>query len=293
MNTTNLRFKSNRFIDIEERLHSELDPTLTRPEVHSMVLLMCREWMGWSTADYLLHRREPVNQSVMLRFHHAMDGLKRHQPVQHIIGYVDFCGCRLKVGPEVLIPRPETAEMVEALGSLLGTDFKAGRILDLCTGSGCIAIALKRRWPEAKVMAVDISSQALAMARFNADYNGVDVQFEQCDILNTNAGKDWGRFDLIISNPPYVRQSEKAAMNRNVLDYEPVEALFVPDDDPLLFYRAIGSLVQRHLTSRGLLVLEINEALVTETSELLRGFGFETEVRMDFRGRCRVIVAKN
>jgi release factor glutamine methyltransferase len=165
-------------------------------------------------------------------------------------------------------------------------------ILDLCTGSGCIAIALKKAFPQACVTAVDVSEKALAVARCNAEANGTDITFIQADILDPkNIESQYSTFDLIVSNPPYVRDSERTQIAANVLDYDPALALFVPDDDPLRFHRAIADIASRSLAPDGLLAVEINEALADETCTLLRGRGFDPITNTDFRNRPRWITA--
>ena len=189
----------------------------------------------------------------------------------------------------MLIPRPETAEMVENLIALRGA-VPAQSVLDLCTGSGCIAIALASNLPQSRVTAVDISAAALALAEHNAAVNGVAVTF-LCDDVLAGAKQVGGRYDLIVSNPPYVRESERQAMSRNVLDYEPSLALFVPDDDALCFYSAIASVALRCLSPDGLLAVEINEALADETCALFLKQGLVPVVHSDYRGRARWITA--
>ena len=163
-------------------------------------------------------------------------------------------------------------------------------MLDLCTGSGCIAIALKRAFPGAEVTAVDVSPAALEMARENAGSNCVEVRFLQADVLNGFDGLS-GSYGLIVSNPPYVRDCERTQMQRNVLDYDPALALFVPDNDPLRFYKAIANIAKEHLATDGLLVVEINEALADETAALFRTQGLQPQVHDDFRGKHRWIAA--
>ena len=166
------------------------------------------------------------------------------------------------------------------------------RVLDLCTGSGCIAIAVAKHWREAEVTAVDVSSEALAKARQNADSNNVEVRFVQKDLLEEREYRDFELYDLIISNPPYVKESERREMSRNVLDWEPERALFVSDSDPLLFYRAIAKIAETHLSADGLMVLEINEKLGEAMVRLLTERGFDATIYNDFRGRQRSVMAK-
>ena len=283
MNTDNLRFRSNRMRDIVALFHSELDPLYGAPEVASFVEMLCEAWLGWDRVQLLVNKESTINQSDLLRFHWALEDLRRHRPIQHIIGYTDFCGCRIEVNSNVLIPRPETDEMVRWI--IAQGCYR--HVLDLCTGSGCIAIALKRAWPEAQVTAVDLSEEALAVARRNAERNGTDVNFLKADILALELSIFNSQFSIIVSNPPYVRTSERAGMQRNVLDYDPALALFVPDDDPLRFYRAIGRLASKSLADNGLLVVEINEALGEATCRELQQWGFSTVLHTDFRGKAR------
>ena len=291
MNTRNLRFKSNRVRDIISLFHEELDGLYGTGEVGVFLDMLFEAFLGWDKVRLLTSREQTIDQSDLLRFHWALEDLKQYRPIQHIIGYTDFCGCRIAVSPDVLIPRPETEEMVNSL--TLGPSPKGewSRILDLCTGSGCIAIALKKAFPNAEVTAVDISEKALALARRNAQNNATEVNFVQADVLTLAINPQLSTFNLIVSNPPYVRECEKEGMQRNVLDYDPALALFVPDDDPLRFYKAIANIAKEHLTADGLLMVEINESLADETCALLRGQGFFPTLHTDFRGKSRFISA--
>lgn len=289
MNTRNLRFRSNRVRDILALYHEELDGMYGSGEVSAFGEMLFEAFIGWDRVRLLTSREQTVDQSDLLRFHWALEDLKRHRPIQHIIGHVDFCGCRIAVSPDVLIPRPETEEMVEwIVGS---GQWTVGSILDLCTGSGCIAISLKKAFPQAEVTAVDVSSKALAIARQNAENNGVEVHFVQADILQTHYPLPTTHYPLIVSNPPYVMEKERAQMQPNVLDYDPALALFVPDDDPLRFYKAIAAIAKEYLAADGLLVVEINEALADETCAVFKAQGFAPKVNEDFRGKHRWIAA--
>ena len=292
MNTRNLRFRSNKVKDILTLFHEELDPLYDSGEVGMFIDMLFEAFLGWDKVRLLVGKEQTIDQSDLLRFHWALEDLKRQRPIQHIIGHTDFCGCRIAVSPDVLIPRPETEEMVNSLTPGPSPWGEGSKMLDLCTGSGCIAIALKKAFPQAEVTAVDISDSALGIARQNAQNNGVDVSFVQADVLSPDFNFRFSIFDLIISNPPYVRESERAGMQRNVLDYDPALALFVPDDDPLRFYRALGDMAQQCLAPDGLLVVEINEALADETCDLLKGRGLCPTVHTDFRGRPRWISAQ-
>ena len=293
-NTTHMHIPSNRVRDIERYIRTELDELYPEGELRMFTQMLFEAYMGWSTAQLLLHRDDTINQSDLLKFHWAVEDLKQYRPIQHIIGYTDFCDCRIAVSPDVLIPRPETEEIVLRATELLndsGANVQEGNFLDLCTGSGCIAIALAKQFPKARVYAVDISTKALDLAQKNAERNHVAVEFVQSDILQETIALPCPTFDLIISNPPYIQEKERCNMERNVLEYEPSLALFVPDKDPLKFYRAIGLYALQHLTCKGLLILEINEHLGSATCQLLQSIGFVTQLLQDFRGKDRSIIA--
>ncbi len=290
MNTRNLRFRSNRVHDIISLYHEELDGMYGRGEVSVFCEMLFEGFLGWDKVRLLTSKEETIDQSDLLRFHWALEDLKQYRPIQHIIGYTDFCGCRIAVSPDVLIPRPETEEIVQWIISTFNIQHSTFNILDLCTGSGCIAIALKKAFPQAEVTAVDISDKALSVALQNAQNNGVEVRFMERDVLNGVDGLS-GSYGLIVSNPPYVRDSERAQMAANVLDYDPALALFVPDDDPLRFYHAIADIARRQLAKEGMLVVEINEALADETCTVLSHRGLCPTVHTDFRGKPRWIAA--
>lgn len=288
MNTTNLHIPSNKACDIERYMLAELASLYPEAEIRQFARMLFAAFEGWDTTQYLLHRNGTINQSVLLKFHWAVEDLKKFRPIQHIIGHTDFCDCRITVNGNVLIPRPETEEITNKIIQLHSIAPKS--ILDICTGSGCIAIALAKKFPSAEVHAADISSDALILAKSNAEQNQTNVHFLHCDIL-TEAPFCTHTFDLIVSNPPYIRRSESAQMHSNVLDYEPHLALFVEDNDPLVFYRRIGEIAQTALAPNGRLVMEINETLGNETCQLLETQGYKTELHQDFRGKDRMVIA--
>ena len=290
MNTRNLRFRSNRVRDIIALFHEELDALYSSGEVDAFIEILFEEYLGWDRVKLLLNREMSIDQSDLLRFHWALEDLNKYRPIQHIVGHTDFCGCRISVSPDVLVPRPETEEIVNWVVNQFSTLNSQLSILDLCTGSGCIAIALKRAFPQAEVTAVDLSDKALVIARQNADNNNVAINFVHGDVLDPQFKIQNSKFNIIISNPPYVMEKERSLMRRNVLDYDPAMALFVPDDDPLRFYRAIATIARQNLTPDDQLVVEINEALADETCAVLEGFNIK--VHNDFRGRPRWISAK-
>ncbi len=232
----------------------------------------------------------PVSESDMLAFRHIVKRLQREEPIQYITGQTFFYGLTIKTIPAVLIPRPETEELVEWI---VETYRKAGeepqRILDLGTGSGCIALALKKAFGRAAVTGTDISEEALKIASENAKLNRLSVHFEQddmCDIPQKNQ-----RFDLLVSNPPYVLHSERKRMSRNVLNHEPHTALFVDDGDPLKYYRCALLYAEKVLTPGGRVFFEINERMENEMAKLIKSHPkfWDLRVKYDIRGVPRMI----
>lgn len=212
------------------------------------------------------------------------------RPVQYILGYADFCGMQLEVNPAVLIPRPETEELVEWVGS---ESAEGARILDVGTGSGAIAISLARSLKGSRVWALDISAEALSVARRNSQLYAPNVEFVQGDALADFSGVVAESLDVVVSNPPYIPLSDKVLMRPNVVEYEPQLALFVSDDDPLIFYRSIARTARKMLREGGKLYYEIYEALADEMELMLRSEGYKSiRLREDFRGKPRMICAE-
>ncbi len=215
--------------------------------------------------------------------------LQRHEPIQYVLGEAEFCGRKFEVNASVLIPRPETEELV-AWATEAPPAPEGGAILDIGTGSGCIAVTLAKQFPLAEVWAVDVSAGALAVARRNAEAHGVAVHFVQVDFLSGSFPVGFPAvFNLVVSNPPYVMVSEKSAMQPNVIGFEPATALFVPDNDPLLFYRHIARFCQRALATGGKYYVETNENLARETARLLESHSLSAEVRPDMFGKPRFV----
>ena len=283
-----MRIASNRICDIERFVYSELQEVYSADEIRNLLRIIFEEYLGWDLTTWLLSKQKTINQSDLLKINFAIKDLKRHRPIQHILGKADFCGMTLAVNENVLIPRPETEGLVELAKSHLQSP---QRILDLCTGSGCIAIALAKVFPNTEITALDISEKALEVAQQNAWNQKVTINYLQADILSDDLA-ELPMFDAIVSNPPYVREQEKAAMQPNVLDYEPSMALFVPDNDPLLFYRRIAEIASKHLVPNGLLIAEINENFGEETAGLFRANGFETSLHNDFKDKTRFVVGR-
>lgn len=257
-------------------------------EINSFFNLLAEDYLGVSRLDIALNNQKELSPSEENKFEEAASRLHNQEPIQYIIGETEFYGLKFKVSPEVLIPRPETEELVEwILNDLKFDENKEISILDFGTGSGCIAVSLAKNIPRAKVSAMDISSEVLKVAEFNAQKNNVDVNFIQQDILKLKSLSQ--EFDLIVSNPPYVREMEKKEMHPNVLNFEPSLALYVKDEDPLIFYRKITKLAKEGLKRNGRLFFEANQYLADDTCDILKQMSFETELRKDIYGNLRML----
>ena len=271
-----------------KRLLSRIDDALGRrydaQELDTIKRALCTELLGVSALAFYTKETLPDNSERDSVLESALARLAKGEPFQYVIGSTPFSGLTFRVDGRVLIPRPETAELVEWVAQDAA---KTGALLDVGTGSGCIAISLAHRLPGWKVQGWDISDGALEVARENSRLNGTQVEFRKMDILNAS---DDSRFDVIVSNPPYVLDSEKGQMEDTVLDYEPHLALFVSDSDPLLFYRAIAAFGHRTLNPGGRLYFEINPLKVEEMKDMLMGAGYrDVEVRNDIFGKPRMI----
>ena len=259
-----------------------------KEEVHCFFYILCDFFLQYSRFEVSMALDTIVSAKNTTAFEKALLRLKKQEPIQYILGCTAFYGLTFTVNEHTLIPRPETEELVDWVLSNLHDQDSVLDILDIGTGSGCIAISLAKNIPTARVSGLDISEKALEVAQENAVKNQVLVSFCKKDILETTALKN--KYDVMVSNPPYVRQLEKKAMNANVLDYEPGIALFVPNEDPLLFYRKIAQLAMVSLQTRGWLYFEINEYLSKEMDVLLKEIGFANiEIKKDFREVPRMI----
>lgn len=257
-------------------------------EASALARWILEEEFGFSTLELYAGKDTDFPMEKRNRLNDILVRLARFEPIQYIIGKTEFCGLTLKVSSDVLIPRPETAELVDWIVS--DCPQSGLRVLDIGTGSGCIAITLAERMVEAEVSAWDISEKALAVARENALHNNVRIAFSCMDVFNEPTVTSV--FDIIVSNPPYITESERAEMERNVLDYEPETALFVPDTDPLRFYRRIAHIGNQMLKPGGKLFFEINRAYGSETAAMLKYGGYsQVEVRSDSYGNARMIKA--
>jgi release factor glutamine methyltransferase len=273
--------------DILSQFKTELRDMYPENEIRNIGYLVAEQLLNYSKIDFHLKDKEAISPETAEKFSRTLDRLKNWEPVQYITGATEFYGLPFRVDRRVLIPRPETEELAEWI--IRENSGKAVRILDIGTGSGCIAISLAKNLPQAKVSACDISEDALALAGINAEINRAPVRFFPMDVLNGNVHVP-EKVDVIVSNPPYVRHGEKSQMRRNLLDFEPEGALFVPDEDPLLFYRSIALLGRKYLADGGKLYLEINEQFPPEVSQVLDHTGYYgIEIRKDMAGKSRMI----
>lgn len=267
----------------------ELSSLYPSEEIQSFFSILSEKYLGMTRLELAINSERILSEDVSEKYMEAILRLKKFEPIQYIIGETEFFGLRFEVNNHTLIPRPETEELVDWILTESSTQHPQPRtLLDIGTGSGCIAISLAKNLPGSMVSAIDVSEEALHTAKQNALLNEVQINFEQQDILKT--AKLFEAYDLIVSNPPYVRNSEKNKMQPNVLEFEPDSALFVSDEDPLLFYRKIAQLAQRHLTANGSLYFEINEYLTEDMIYLLKNIGFKSVlVKKDFFGKDRMI----
>ncbi|GAB1462585.1 peptide chain release factor N(5)-glutamine methyltransferase [Pedobacter sp.] len=281
-----------KLVEIAAIYQEKLVELYDADEAHSLFLLVLEELLGYKRTDYILNKQTDVNEVDLLKLKNILIDLSTGKPVQYIFNCTEFYGLKFKVNPSVLIPRPETEELVEwVLGQC--EQQPALKLLDIGTGSGCIAISLKKHMPQATVCAIDVAADALATASQNADLNKVDVTFILDDILHPTATY-YDDFDVIVSNPPYIKDDEKLEMHENVLANEPHLALFVSNERPLIFYEAIADFALVNLKKNGHLFFEINANLSMETIQMLGNKGFKNiKLRLDMQGKERMVYAQN
>lgn len=269
----------------------QLSPIYSRQEIESISKLIFENILGFSRLQIHLNQHKTISEANLTQIKEILNRLSQFEPIQYILGETEFYGIRLKVNRGVLIPRPETEELVDWIISDCQQSTPA--LLDIGTGSGCIPIAIVKNIPGASAEGWDISSDALAIANENAAINNIILILQHADILKSVLPENKNKFDIIVSNPPYVTNSERQLMQKNVLDYEPDIALFVPDNDALVFYRAIADLAIIRLKPGGHLYFEINERFGNETAELLVSKGFiNILLKKDINGKYRMIKAE-
>jgi release factor glutamine methyltransferase len=294
----------NAFID---KGIKALEPLYPAPEARQMILMLCEETLGIKNYTHIVNPDYEISEGNTDMLLAKLEDLSRGMPLQYALGFADFCGLRFKVSPAVLIPRPETellvrdalqqASRIKRMRAAYGKSAEPVRVLDLCTGSGCIAWSIALNLPGTVVVGTDISDDALEVARsqdFAAELKSRHATaplFVKSDVLDTEQDFPYGPFDIILSNPPYILPSEKAQMRVNVLDYEPERALFVPQEDPMLYYRAIARWSERLLAPDGKALTEINALLAEETKEVFRSAGYTgIELIKDFFYKNRFVL---
>lgn len=284
---------------IQQTFYDALDVKYEKEEITNFFFLLTEAYFNLKRIDLAMNPEIEVENNTLIL--EALEQLKQDLPIQYIIGKTDFFGLPFKVNNNVLIPRPETEELISWIIEQFRIQNSEFRILDIGTGSGCIAIALAKNLPKAFVYAIDVSEKALEVAKKNAVLNEVQVEFIQADILKdchaelvSVSQNKLPKFDIIVSNPPYVREQEKNLMQPNVLDNEPHLALFVKDNNPLLFYETISEYAKKALNENGQLFFEINEYLGSDTVAVLRKNNFKNiELKQDIFGKDRMVKGEN
>jgi release factor glutamine methyltransferase len=266
----------------------ELKEQYSLPELQNFLYLIFQNLMELSKTDIHINPGKEIPDHIMFKINEIINELKEYKPIQYILGETEFYGCDIKINENTLIPRPETEELVRWI--LDETDGNRCKIFDIGTGSGCIAVALAKNNISAKVFASDNSEEALKVARENAGINNTDIIFFHFNINYPETSDILGLYDIIVSNPPYVTESEKRQMKKNVLKYEPHDALFVPDSDPLIFFRAILKFAESKLQPGGNIFFEINERFGKQMIQLLEKFNYHHIIlRKDINNKDRMI----
>ncbi|MCT4616034.1 MAG: peptide chain release factor N(5)-glutamine methyltransferase [Marinifilaceae bacterium] len=273
---------------IFQDFNNELNELYSKIEIDNFCLMILDELFNISNIEARINRNMILNEEQCSKIIAILNALKLSKPIQYELGVAWFYELKFKVDSSVLIPRQETEELVDLI---ISENRRSQNIIDIGSGSGCISISLAKNMPDTKISAVDISREALKIASENAQANKVNINFLNRDILNFESFK-WDKYDLIVSNPPYITQSEKILMNKNVLDYEPELALFVEDNDPLLFYKKIAEFAEIHLNENGKLYFEINENFGEETCHACLEAGLKNpRLIKDLNKKDRIVIA--
>ncbi|MEN9298099.1 MAG: peptide chain release factor N(5)-glutamine methyltransferase [Bacteroidota bacterium] len=268
-----------------QQLSSLYDPR----ESAGITNMVLEHLTGMNRTDRMIHKNQSLTDIQEQELHHITSSLLNNQPIQYILGEAWFAGIKFIVNEHTLIPRPETEELVEWIKATANPAPQS--ILDIGTGSGCIPITLKKEFPLWHIHAIDVSNDTLQVAKQNATLNNTSIDFICTDFLNETSWQDLPDYHIIVSNPPYIKQSEKDSMSTHVVEHEPHLALFVPDDDALIFYRKIATFGHTHLKKNGKLFFEINQLLGEQVSTLLQQMGYTTILRKDLHGNDRMIMA--
>lgn len=287
--------QSNSIRAIQNYVKGKLEKSFSETEIRKIVRLIICKRLGWSHTDFILNQESRLSESDLLYVRTIVNRMLNEEPFQYILGETEFFGLTLFCSPAALIPRPETEELVQSI--LNSVDTKASlKIVDLCTGSGCIGLGLASNLPNATVTITDISNEALELAKKSAAYNKVDIEILRHDVLSDTAFDlfDRGSLDFIVSNPPYIPYQDKEQMKPHVLKYEPHIALFVENDNPLEFYVKISENARKLLKPKGQLFFELNPDFSNDLVKILGEMGFvNIELMKDLQGRYRMLKAQN
>ena len=301
--------------DVVEKIWQQLGEKYSETEIDSFVHILFKHYLNMTSFEIHFMQDNDMPNEAEQQILEAVGDLEKYRPIQYILGKTEFYELQFELTPDVLIPRPETEEIVDWIVCDCENEISNTSLsfIDIGTGSGCIAISLKANFPNSEVWAVDISEPALSVAKRNAAKNNVEINFIKLDVLNNDMmsydfttedrntkafdevylQQHFGKFDIIVSNPPYVTPSEKSQMQPNVLDYEPHNALFTPDDDPLIFFKHIAAFGIKKLKDNGKIFFEINEQYHAEVADILKQNGFsDISLRKDINGKWRMISAR-
>lgn len=282
-----MKVPSNKIGDIRSYYAQQLFKFYDERETETFIFMLLEEYAGVSKSETIINPELTINESELLNIHFAVNDLKNYKPIQYILGKTEFYGLPMRVNPDVLIPRPETEELVDWIIQDTTKDHER-KILDIGTGSGCIAIALKKALSNAKIQAIDNSQKALEIANQNTLMNQVHITFSCVNILEKREWNNLGQCDIIVSNPPYVRNMEKSEMKENVLNYEPDCALYVEDNNPLIFYKTLAEFGLDRLNENGSIYCEINQNLGQAIYKLFESYGYQyIQLKKDFKGNDR------
>ena len=260
-------------------------------EAENISDLVIEHLTGTKRTDRIINKEKLISGKQESQLNKYMDRLLQHEPVQYVLNEAWFNGLKFYVDKNVLIPRPETEELVEWIISDCKFPIETLSVLDIGSGSGCIPLALKKRLGKADVWSCDVSPEALRVANQNATVLGVNVKFIELDFLREEQRENLPSFDIVVSNPPYIPEKDKENMSLNVIDHEPATALFVPDDNALIFYKGIADFGKKHLTKNGIIYMEMNESFGKKISSMFQSEGYKTVIKNDMQGKERMIKA--
>lgn len=277
------------FLEAKGHLLQMLVPLYDNREAKQITHMVLEHITGMNRTERAIHKQQELSVEQAEQFNHYCNQLSTGKPVQYILGEAWFAGLRFLVNEHTLIPRPETEELVEWIKAV--TFPETVSVLDVGTGSGCIPISLKKKFPLWNIQSVDLSARAIEVAKENALLQQVKIDFIQMDFLDEQNWSTLGQFDIIVSNPPYIKVSESTTIANHVLSHEPHMALFVPDDDALIFYKKIAAFGKIHLKKKGLIFLEINQLLGSEVCTVFVNAGYVTTLRQDLHGNDRMVLA--